>query len=230
MAEGRIARDGTAPPGPPPPSPGAGIRVFQRLLLLLLAGAICLDLALLGLGFIGEESFPRLAWGGGLLLAACLAWEVVVASGRGGRQRAYGWVAFPVAFGCALASVPFLALSAFPALEGWIFRVEAYTSPDGRVLSISFPIEVVEGEPNLRIDGLPVAERDRPAPPGACRWTTPRTLEVDWRGIPGTRPGSVPRTVEVNTVPDLDRLHYATGGEIPAQTVQIAARDNALPR
>jgi len=181
-----------------------------------------LDGFLFGLGMVDSRSFRHLGVAALLALAGSVAWEPVARQGVGTEQRRLlAWVGFPIAMLCALATIPFLAMSVHPGLEGWIFRVEARVDEPAGAMELSFPLPVAPAGINLRLGPLELPDAYVRKNLDAFRWTSPRVLRVDMARVLKDLAARRPSEVEINTVPGTPPFRYESGDLVPEQKVPL---------
>ena len=100
-------------------------RTYTKVVLGAVVVVMLLDLLLLALDFVSARAFRHLAVAAILAVGGALLWEPVARIKPGQAALTLAWIAFPSSMLLALATMPFLAMSVFPPLEGILFRVEA---------------------------------------------------------------------------------------------------------
>jgi len=210
MAEGRVA-----------PSP----HTYTKVVLSAVLFVALLDLLFLGLGFVGVRAFRHLTVAALLAVLGALAWEPVARIKAGSRAPAIAWVLFPAAMLLALASLPFLAMSIYPPLEGMLFRVEARVSEATGTIEVSFPQPVQPDGVNLRFDRTEISNTDVRRNPQAFRWKTPQVLAIDMQHMLEVLAVRRPIALEINTVPGVTPFRYQSGEPVPEQRLALKNRD-----
>ena len=199
-----------------------GKRAYTRILLTLVAGVAAYDLLLWGLALAGPRTWHHLAIGAALAAAGCVAWEPVARRvERDGVIQPLAWIAFPAAMLFGIAAVPFLAFSAYPALEGLVFRVEARIVAPGGDLEVSFPRPMEPWNVNLRIGPNPVAAAHLTGATPLVSWPSSQVLRIrldELLDAEGWRP---PGWIEINTVGELAPMRYEGGDPVPQQRVPL---------
>jgi len=206
MGEGRVA-----------PSP----RTYTKVVIGAVLVVTLLDLVLLGLGFVGARAFRHLSVAAILAVVGALAWEPVARIRAGHGVPTLTWVAFPASMLLALATLPFLAMSVFPPLEGILFRVEAHVSEATGRIAVSFPRPVQPHGVNVRFDRKEISQADIRKYPQAFRWRNPQVLEIDMRRMLEVLAAPRPRALEINTVPGVTPFRYQSGELVPEQRVAL---------
>ncbi len=225
---------GSVEPSPPgfPDAAGSGAvtgravrspRAYTKLLAGAVAAVTLLDLILLALGSISASGFRHLGTAAVLAALGALAWEPVAwSAGQARRPHALAWIGFPLAALLALAAIPFLAMSAYPPLEGMIFRVEARADEATGTMEVKFPLPVRPGAVNLVLGDLQVPGEYVRRNPGAFHWPSERVLRVELRRVLrdlGTE--RRPLTIDINGIPGLSLIRFASGEPVPKQRVAL---------
>jgi hypothetical protein len=217
MAEGWVDPSGREGDTIPPRSRG-----FTRLVLGVLFGVAFLDVLLHVLGMSGTRGFRHLGVAAALLILGAIAWEPVARhSGRMDKPTILAWLGFPLASLLALASIPFLAMSLFPGLEGTIFRAEARVDEASGALELVFPLPVASGGINLKLGLAEVPDSYVRAHADAFRWTGPTTLRVDLPRVLRDLATRRPAEIEINAIAGAPFFRYETGDAVPEQKVPL---------
>jgi len=198
-----------------------GRRTYTKVVLGAVLVVALLDLLLLGLGFVGARAFRHLAVAALLATLGALLWEPVARIRVSQGTPILAWVAFPASMLTALATLPFLAMSVFPPLEGILFRIEAHVSRSTSTIEVAFPRPVRPGNVNIRFDRKAISQADIRKQPQAFRWITPQVLEIDMERMLKVLAAPRPRTLEINTVPGMSPFRYQSGEAVPEQRVAL---------
>jgi hypothetical protein len=124
----------------------------------------------------------------------------------------------------ALATLPFLAMSVFPPLEGILFRVEAHVREATGTIEVSFPRPIRPDGVNVRFDRKEISQANIRRHPQAFRWRNPQILEIDMRRLLEVLAVPRPTALEINTIPGVAPFRYQSGELVPEQRVALKNR------